>query len=90
MGLLINESIKSDKSELDRTRVNQRLEEMVATYDNPQEMLRAYQQNKEAMHQVEMLVLEDQVVDWLLSRAQVTDEPSTFKQVMNFGSQEPV
>jgi trigger factor len=36
-----------------------------------------------------MLVLEDQVVDWLLNRAKINDLPSTFKTVMNFGAQEP-
>ena len=32
------------------------------------------------------MVLEDQVVDYLLERAQVTDQPSTFKDLMNFGA----
>jgi trigger factor len=89
LGLLINEIIRNEKIEVDRTRVNARLQDMVSSYDNPQEMMRAYQQNREAMHQVEMLVLEDQVVDWLLSRAKINDLPSTFKTVMNFGAQEP-
>ncbi len=88
LGLLINEIIKSEKIEVDRAQLNARLEEMVATYDDPQAMLRAYQQNQQAMHQVEMLVLEDQVVDWLVTRAKVTERPQTFKQVMNFGAEE--
>ena len=88
LGLLINEIIKREKIEVDRAQLNARLEEMVATYDDPQAMLRAYQQNQQAMHQVEMLVLEDQVVDWLVTRANVTERPQTFKQVMNFGAEE--
>lgn len=88
LGLLIGEIIKTEKFEVDRARLDARLEEMVATYDDPQAMLRAYQQNAQAMHQVEMLVLEDQVVDWLVTRAKVTDRPQTFKQVMNFGAEE--
>ena len=32
------------------------------------------------------MVLEDQVVDYLLERAKVTDQPSTFKELMNFGA----
>jgi len=40
----------------------------------------------EAMRQVENMVLEDQVVDYLLERARVKDEPATFKDVMNFGA----
>ena len=33
-----------------------------------------------------MLVLEDQVVDWLLGRVKTTDQPTNFKAVMNFGT----
>lgn len=89
LGLLINEIIKNEKIELDRSRVNARLQDLVSSYDNPQEMMRAYQQNEQAMRQVEMLVLEDQVVDWLLARAKLNEQAATFKQVMNFGTQEP-
>jgi len=38
------------------------------------------------MRQVENMALEDQVVDYLLERAKVTDQPTTFKEVMNFGA----
>lgn len=86
LGLLIKEIIRSEKIQLDRARVDARLEEVVSAYDNPQEMMRAYRGNHEAMHQIENLVLEDQVVDWLLERARVTDQPTTFKELMKFGS----
>ncbi|HKE43797.1 MAG TPA: trigger factor [Steroidobacteraceae bacterium] len=86
LGLLINEIIKTEKIELDRAKVASRLEELVTSYKDPQEALRLYRENREAMQQVEMLVLEDQVVDWLLGRVKVTDQPSSFKAVMNFGN----
>jgi hypothetical protein len=35
---------------------------------------------------MEAAVLEDQVVDWLLERARVTDKPSSFKEIMKFGA----
>jgi FKBP-type peptidyl-prolyl cis-trans isomerase (trigger factor) len=38
------------------------------------------------MRQIENLVLEDQVVDYLLARAKVTDQKTSFKDVMNFGA----
>jgi hypothetical protein len=38
------------------------------------------------MHHIEGLVLEEQVVDWLLGRAKLTDRATTFKELMNFGS----
>jgi trigger factor len=86
LGLLINEIIKAEKIELDRAKVTARLDDVVSTYKDPQEALRVYRQNREAMQQVEMLVLEDQVVDWLLGRVKSTDHPTSFKAVMNFGN----
>ncbi len=35
------------------------------------------------MNSINMLVMEDQVVDWLLSRADVVDKQSSFDEIMN-------
>ncbi|HET7203341.1 MAG TPA: trigger factor [Steroidobacteraceae bacterium] len=86
LGLLVGELVKSTGIELDRARVDARLNELAATYPDPDAILRAYRQNPDAMRQVESMVLEDQVVDYLLERAKVTDQPSTFKELMNFGA----
>jgi len=85
LGLLVGELIKSRAIGLDRSQVEARLAEMVSMYPDPDVMLQSYQRNPDAMRQVENLVLEDQVVDYLLERAQVTDQPSSFKELMNFG-----
>ena len=37
------------------------------------------------MRQIETAVLEDQVVDWVLARAHVTDRASTFAELTGFG-----
>jgi trigger factor len=86
LGLLVSEIIRSEKIQLDRTRVNARLEETASSYDNPQEVMRNFRENHDMMHHIEGLVLEEQVVDWLLGRAKLTDRATTFKELMNFGS----
>ena len=86
LGLLIGEVIKARAIQLDRTKVDERLGEMASAYPDPESILKAYRQNPEALRQVESMVLEDQVIDYLLERAQVTDRPSTFKDLMNFGA----
>jgi trigger factor len=86
LGLLVSEIIRSEKIQLDRARVNTRLEETASSYDNPQEVMRNFRENHDMMHHIEGLVLEDQVVDWLLARAKLTERPTTFKELMNFGS----
>jgi trigger factor len=86
LGMLVNELVKSRGIQVDRSRVEARLGELAGTYPDPDAVLTAYRQNPDAMRQVEGMVLEDQVVDYLLERAKVTDQPSTFKDLMNFGA----
>ncbi|HEX7375019.1 MAG TPA: trigger factor [Steroidobacteraceae bacterium] len=86
LGLLIGEVIKARDIQLDRAKVEERLTELASAYPDPESILKAYRQNPDALRQVETMVLEDQVIDYLLERAQVTDQPSTFKELMNFGA----
>ncbi len=84
LGLLLNDVIRRENLVVDRARVNERLDEMVASYGDAAAMKHAYMQNAEAMRQVEGLALEDQAVDWILQHAKVHEVKSTFKELMNF------
>lgn len=86
LGLLMNEVIKQGKIELDRARVQRKLEELVAQFPNPEQALKAYREDRNTQRQIESLVLEDQAIDWLVERARVTEEPATFRDLMNFGA----
>ena len=84
LGLLLNDVIRRENLVVDRTRVNERLDEMVSAYGDAAAMKRAYLQNADAMRQVESLALEDQAVDWILAHAKVREVVSSFKELMNF------
>ena len=84
LGLLFNDVIRRENVVLDPKRANARLDEMVGAYGDAAALKRAYQQNADAMRQVESLALEDQVVDWVLAHAKVHERVSTFKELMNF------
>ena len=86
LGLLIGELIKTRGIKIDRARVEARLADLAASYPDPEQVIKAYRQNPEALRQIENVVIEDQVVDLLLEQATVTDQPATFKDVMNFGA----
>jgi len=88
LGLLIAEIIRAEGLKVDRERVMSRLDEIVASYPNSEEMRRAYLQSAEAMRQIESAVLEDQAVDWVVSRAKLTDREQTFKELTGFGQQQ--
>jgi len=84
LGLIFNDVIRRESLVLDPSRTNARLDEMVGAYGDAAALKRAYQQNADAMRQVESLALEDQVVDWILDHAKVRLVVSSFKEVMNF------
>jgi trigger factor len=84
LGLLMNDVIRRESLVVDPKRANERLDEMVGAYGDAAALKRAYQQNADAMRQVESLALEDQVVDWILEHAKVREKVSTFKELMNF------
>jgi trigger factor len=85
LGLLMGQIVQTEGVKVDRERVQARLNDLVAQYPNPDEARRAYVQNADAMRQVESVVLEDQVVDWIVDHARVTDKPMTFKDLTGFG-----
>jgi trigger factor len=84
LGLMFNDIIRRENLVLDPQRANARLDEMVGAYGDAAALKRAYQQNADAMRQVESLALEDQVVDWILDHAKVHVTASSFKELMNF------
>jgi trigger factor len=88
LGLLISHIVQTQGIKVERERVQARLSELVEGYPNPDEARRAYQQNQDAMRQIESAVLEDQAVDWLLERAHVSERPMSFTEVTGFGRHE--
>jgi len=82
IGLLIQELLREHKIKLDQSRVEQRIKELAAPYEKPDEAAQFYRSDRGMMAQVEASVLEDQVVDFLLSRASSTTKNIGFKDFM--------
>ncbi len=82
IGLLIQELLKQHKIKLDQTRVDQRVKEMAAPYEKPDEAAQYYRGNRGMMLQIEAAVLEDQVVDFLVEHAVRKTQALSFKDFM--------
>ena len=82
LGLILAEMVKAKSLAIDAQRVQARLEELAASYDNPQEFIAWHYAKRERMAEVESKVLEDQAVELLLASAQVVDKPMSFKELM--------
>jgi trigger factor len=86
LSLLINEAIKIAGIKVDQRKVAERFEELAQQFPDADRALQTYRANPQVRRQIEAGVLEDQVIDWILERAKVTDQASTFKELMNFGA----
>ena len=83
LGLLIAEIVKLNRISGDPARVRSTIELIASSYEEPEQVVKWYYGDRELLSGIEALVLEDQVVDWLLERAKVQEIPSSFQALMN-------
>jgi len=82
IGLLVQEVIKVNSLQPDEARVDAMLAEVADSYQDPQEVIEYYKSNQDMMNQVRSLVLEEQVVDQLLSSAKVNEEKVSYEDAI--------
>ncbi|RKZ47856.1 MAG: trigger factor [Candidatus Parabeggiatoa sp. nov. 3] len=78
IGLLIGELIRKYKIYAPNDKVKQMVERIAFAYDDPDAVVKEYYADSERLKEVESIVLENEVVDWLLERAQITEKQSDF------------
>jgi len=82
LGLLINRIIEDNQVKVDAGRVRATIEELALSYEDSAEVVNWYYSNREQLTQVQNMVIEDQVVDLILTRANVTERNIGFKELM--------
>lgn len=82
LGLLISRLVATQQIKLDEAHVRERLASIASTYEEAAEVVQWYGSNPQALEGIRAMALEDQVVDWLLERAAVSDKPSSFDKIM--------
>ncbi len=87
VGLLMNAVIESNDIEPSEDKVNELIEEMASTYENPQEVRDFYANNEQQKSQIQALALESQVVDKVLASAKVSQVEATYEEVIQAANQ---
>jgi trigger factor len=82
LGLLIGEIVRKAEIKVDADRVKARIEDIAATYEDPQQVISHYQSNPQVMQGIEALVMEEMVVDWIVDQAKVTETEKSFDDIM--------
>lgn len=83
VGLLFGEIIASNELKADEDRVKAMIEEIASAYEQPAEVVEYYNKNNELMKNLRNVVLEEQAVDAVLAKAQVTEKKASFDEIMN-------
>jgi len=83
LGLLLAEIVKTHDMKVDPERVKAKVEEIAAPYEHPEEVVKWYYADPRRLGEVESLVFEEQVVDWVLEQTKVEEKPQTFNEIMN-------
>ncbi len=75
--------VKANAINIDQERVREKVDQFAQSYEAPQEVIDYYYSDPKNLAPVENVVLEDQVVDWVLEQATVEDVESGFEQIMS-------
>ena len=82
LGLLIRQLISDRQITLDEADLRAHIEEMVAGYENPEDMVNLYLSNPQIVQQIEPMALEQKAIDWLLENGKVKSRKVSFKEYM--------
>lgn len=83
LGLIISEIVQKKEIKLDQDKVSQQLNVIAASYGKPEEVIQYYRSNRDAMANIEMLVMEEQVVDYVLGEAKKKSKKFSFDEFVN-------
>ncbi|HLU14629.1 MAG TPA: trigger factor [Burkholderiaceae bacterium] len=82
LGLLVSELVQSADLQAKPEQVRARIEEFAQNYEQPEQVVTYYLSDRQRRAEVEAIVLEDNVVEHVLSQAKVEDEPVDFDEIM--------
>ena len=82
LGLIIAEVVKQAELKPDDARVRELIEEMASAYQEPEQVVAWYYKNDQQLNEVRSVVLEEQVVDTVLQKANVTDKAVSYEDAV--------
>jgi trigger factor len=82
IGLIVSAIVDKNSLEADAETVRETIEEMAPTYQDPEEVINYYYSNEQQLSQIQNMVLEGQIVDFVLDSAKVTDKTVSYDEAV--------
>jgi len=87
LGLILAEIVKANNLQATADQVKAQVEEFAQSYEDPQQVVKYYFSDRRRLAEVEALVLEENVVNFVLGKAKVTDKAVAFDELMGNNAQ---
>ena len=82
LGLIVSAIVDKNSLEADAEKVRETIEEMAASYQEPEQVINYYYSNEQQLSQIQNMVLEEQIVDFVLESAKVTDKSVSYDEAV--------
>jgi trigger factor len=82
LGLIVAELVKEHELHAKPEQIRAHVENMASSYEDPQEVVRWYYGDPQRLSQVESIVIENNVADYVFGQARTTDKALSFDELM--------
>jgi trigger factor len=82
LGLVVAELVKTNELHAKPEQIKAHIDELAASYEKPADVVRWYQGDNRRMAEVEAIVIENNVTEFVLAKAQVENKTVSFDELM--------
>lgn len=82
LGLVVAELVRSNNLQATSEQVKAHIEELAASYEKPADVMRWYYSDNNRLAEVEAIVIESNVTNFVLAQAKVSDKTLSFDELM--------
>ncbi len=82
LGLVVAELVRANNLQAKTEQIKSHIEELAASYEKPEEVMRWYYGDNNRLAEVEAIVIENNVTDFVMSQAKITEKAVTFDELM--------
>jgi trigger factor len=82
LGLVVAELVRTNNLQAKPEQIKRHVEELAASYEKPAEVVRWYYSDPRRLGEVEAIVIENNVTDFVLGKAKVNDKQVSFDDLM--------
>ena len=82
LGLVVAEVVRGNTLHAKPEQIKAHIEELAASYERPEDVVRWYNSDNQRLAEVEAVVIESNVSDFVLAQAKVVEKAITFEELM--------